>query len=79
MTRLQKQAYRSKAVRRAFYEYMETETGKPAAGYKRLYNELLGVLIDDMSDYQIMDFLCSALQCDDITAGERREIVEILL
>lgn len=36
-------------------------------------------ILAQYSDNQIRDFICGLLQCDDITAAERRELTLLLL
>ena len=76
LTPLQMAFSKSKAARRVFREEITREAG---GGYwDGLTNDLLAHMAQYMSDELIADVLFYALQCDDITEAERREIQQIL-
>lgn len=76
LTPLQQAFSKSRAGRRVFREEITREAG--GSGWGQLTDTLLADIAAYMSDNLIADVLYYALQCDDITPAERKEIAQIL-
>lgn len=79
LTPMQQKLYRSKALKRALYDYIETWSGAPVKGMKRIINKTIRrEFIAALTDTQVMEILYYVLQCTDITQEERQQIETLL-
>jgi hypothetical protein len=77
-TELQRQFARSHILRRGMREMLAGEGVLTGRGYKRLWNSIIADVYEDMTEAQIKCYLYSFLQCYDITAAERAEVLRLL-
>ena len=78
VSRLQRRFSRSKVLRRGMLEMlggMGTRTGR---GYKRLWYDVIADVYGCMTEAEIKCFLFHALNCYDLTADERAEVLQLL-
>lgn len=75
MKTLHERFARSKAWRHFLRDYCE-ENGLP--GEEATIGEFWQEVLDSFSDNQIRDLCRLYLDCEDITAGERRELLDLL-
>lgn len=79
LTPMQQKLYRSKALKRALYDCIETWSGAPVKGMKRIINKTIRrEFIATLTDTQVMEILYYVLQCTDITQEERQQIETLL-
>jgi len=66
-----------RALRRGMLEYLEAE-GATIRGNRRLYNSLIADVYRGMTEAQAKAVIWNFLQCQELTAQERGELLDIL-
>ena len=74
---IQEKTARSRAIKRGIRECFAAEIGRGQEA-KAIVYEIAGDLISLLSDNQCRDLCFMALQCEDLTAAEQRELQNIL-
>lgn len=72
-----RQFSRCRALRRGLLEYMQAE-GAAIRGNRRLYNSLIADVFSSVTEAQAKAIIWNFLQCYDLTAQERGELLDIL-
>lgn len=73
-----RQFSRCRALRRGMLEYLKAEGIKTGRGYKRLWNDVIADVYGSMTEAKAKAIIWTFLQCDDLTAAERAELLRIL-
>lgn len=76
-TKMQK-AFAKSAIRRKMALFSMLDMNMPIKGYKRLFNGIMGDVLEGVSEPQIKLYLFELLQCADITPEEQAEAIKLL-